>query len=110
MFDSQFPGVLTMGASVLIFFLLPWLDNGRVKSIRYRGMLYKSTLAIFVITFLVLGWLGTKPTDFLGKIGEVENATLLARIFTILYFLYFILMPWYTRLDRTKPEPERVTG
>ena len=110
MFDSQFPGVLAMGASVVIFFLLPWLDRGAVKSIRYRGLLYKGTLAIFVITFLVLGWLGTRPTDFLGKIGELEIATLLARIFTILYFLYFILMPWYTRLDKTKPEPERVTG
>ncbi|MBK9607205.1 MAG: cytochrome b N-terminal domain-containing protein [Betaproteobacteria bacterium] len=110
MFDSQFPGVMAMGAAVLAFFFIPWLDRGAVKSIRYRGWLFKLPLAIFVITFLVLGWLGTKPTDFLGRLGELEVATLLARIFTILYFLYFVLMPWYTKADKTKPEPDRVTG
>lgn len=110
MFDSQFPGVAAMGIAVLIFFLLPWLDRGAVKSIRYRGWFFKIPLALFVITFLVLGWLGTMPTDALGKIGELEIATLLARIFTILYFLWFVLMPWYTKRDKTKPEPERVTG
>ena len=110
MFDSQFPGVMAMGASVMAFFFIPWLDRGAVKSIRYRGWLFKLPLAVFVISFLVLGWLGTKPTDFLGKLGEVEVATLLARIFTILYFLYFVLMPWYTKADKTKPEPDRVTG
>jgi ubiquinol-cytochrome c reductase cytochrome b subunit len=110
MFDSQFPGVLAMGASVMAFFFVPWLDRGAVKSIRYRGWLFKVPLAVFVITFLVLGWLGTKPTDFLGKLGELEIATLLARIFTILYFLYFVLMPWYTKADKTRPEPDRVTG
>ncbi|MBK8740516.1 MAG: cytochrome b N-terminal domain-containing protein [Betaproteobacteria bacterium] len=110
MFDSQFPGVMAMGAAVVAFFFIPWLDRGAVKSIRYRGWMFKVPLAIFVITFLVLGWLGTKPTDFLGKLGEVEVATLLARIFTILYFLYFVLMPWYTKADKTKPEPDRVTG
>ncbi|MEO7761113.1 MAG: cytochrome b N-terminal domain-containing protein [Casimicrobiaceae bacterium] len=110
MFGSQFPGVAAMGISVMIFFLLPWLDRGAVKSIRYRGWFFKIPLAIFVITFLVLGWLGTMPTDALGKVGDLEMATLLARIFTILYFLWFVLMPWYTKRDKTKPEPERVTG
>ena len=110
MFDSQFPGVAAMGLSVMAFFFLPWLDRGKVKSIRYRGWWFKGMLALFVVSFLVLGWLGTKPTDALGKIGEVECATLLARIFTVLYFLWFVLMPWYTKRDRTKPEPERVTG
>jgi ubiquinol-cytochrome c reductase cytochrome b subunit len=110
MFESQFPGVIAMGASVMAFFFLPWLDRGAVKSIRYRGWLFKIPLAIFVITFLVLGWLGTEPTDFLGKLGELEVATLLARIFTVVYFLYFVLMPWYTKADKTKPEPDRVTG
>ena len=110
MFDSQFPGVAAMGLSVMAFFFLPWLDRGKVKSIRYRGWWFKGMLALFVVSFLVLGWLGTKPTDALGKIGDVEVATLLARIFTVLYFLWFVLMPWYTKRDRTKPEPERVTG
>ncbi len=107
-FDSQFPGVAAMGLAVLAFFFLPWLDKGRVKSIRYRGWWFKGMLAMFVVSFLVLGWLGTKPTDALGKLGDVEVATLLARIFTILYFLWFVLMPWYTQKDKTKPEPERV--
>ncbi|MEI7967683.1 MAG: cytochrome bc complex cytochrome b subunit [Betaproteobacteria bacterium] len=112
MFGSQFPGVIVMGAAVVIFFLLPWLDRGKVKSIRYRGSYFKTALAIFAVSFIVLGWLGVKPTDFLGKVGhtDLEMATLLARIFTILYFLFFLAMPWYTGIDNEKPEPERVTG
>jgi ubiquinol-cytochrome c reductase cytochrome b subunit len=110
MFESQFPGVAAMGASTLILFLMPWLDRSPVKSIRYRGLEYKLWLAVFVVSFLVLGWLGTKPTDFLGKIGGIETATLLARFFTVLYFAFFVLMPWYSARDKTKPVPERVTG
>ena len=110
MFESQFPGVAAMGASTLILFLMPWLDRSPVRSIRYRGLEYKLWLAVFVVSFLVLGWLGTKPTDFLGKIGGIETATLLARVFTVLYFAFFVLMPWYSARDKTKPVPERVTG
>ncbi|MBI1398105.1 MAG: cytochrome b [Betaproteobacteria bacterium] len=112
MFSSQFPGVIVMGAAVLIFFALPWLDRGRVKSIRYRGPKFKVAIAAFVVSFFILGWLGVNPTDFLGKVGssDLELATLLARVFTIIYFLFFLLMPWYTSSDREKPEPERVTG
>jgi len=110
---SQFPGVMAMGLSVLIFFFLPWLDRGAVKSIRYRGTVYKTALALFVISFVVLGYLGTVPTNvwgqFGGWLGGAERATVVARIFTIIYFLFFLLMPWYTRIDRTRPEPERVT-
>jgi ubiquinol-cytochrome c reductase cytochrome b subunit len=109
---SQFPGVVAMGLSVMIFFLLPWLDRGAVKSIRYRGAIYKTALAIFVVCFLVLGYLGTEPTNVWGQFGSwlggAERATVAARIFTIAYFLFFLLMPWYTRLDKTKPVPERV--
>ncbi|HXF16380.1 MAG TPA: cytochrome bc complex cytochrome b subunit, partial [Burkholderiales bacterium] len=101
-----------MGLSVMIFFLLPWLDRGAVKSIRYRGAIYKTALAIFVVSFLVLGYLGTEPTNVWGQFGSwlggAERATVIARIFTIAYFLFFLLMPWYTRIDQTKPEPERV--
>jgi ubiquinol-cytochrome c reductase cytochrome b subunit len=109
---SQFPGVVVMGAAVVIFFLLPWLDRGRVKSIRYRGPLFKFALTLFVISFVILGWLGVEPTDFLGKVpgSQLELATLLARIFTVIYFAFFILMPWYTSIDKEKPEPERVTA
>ena len=90
-----------MGLAVMIFFLLPWLDRGKVKSIRYRGAVYKWWLAAFVISFLVLGYLGVLP--------PTAERTLLARVLTIVYFLFFILMPWYTKIDKTKPEPERVT-
>jgi ubiquinol-cytochrome c reductase cytochrome b subunit len=109
---SQFPGVVVMGAAVVIFFLLPWLDRGRVKSIRYRGPLFKFALTLFVISFVILGWLGVEPTDFLGKVpgSQLELATLLARIFTVIYFAFFILMPWYTSIDKEKPEPARVTA
>ena len=114
MFDSKFAGVLTMGAAVVIMFLLPWLDRSPVKSIRYRGPLYKWALAIFVVVFLVLGYLGTEPTNVWGQFGSwlggADRATVIARIGTVLYFLFFVLMPWYTKIDKTKPEPERVTS
>ena len=83
------------------------------SSIRYRGVLYKSALAIFVVTFLVLGYLGTEPVTVWGQfgawLGNADVATVAARVFTVLYFAFFILMPWYTTIDECKPEPERVT-
>jgi len=115
-FASQFWGVLAMAASVLIFIFLPWLDRGAVKSIRYRGGLYKTWLAIFVFCFLLLGYLGTVPVtvwgQFHGGFAEAldtqDRATWVARILTLFYFLFFLLMPWYTARDKTKPVPERV--
>jgi len=99
---DKLTGVVLMGLAVSILFLLPWLDRSPVKSIRYRGTIYKSALTAFIVSFLVLGWLGTKnPTTTL---------TLMARFFTIVYFGFFILMPWYTKIDNTKPVPDRVTG
>jgi ubiquinol-cytochrome c reductase cytochrome b subunit len=110
---SQFPGVAAMGLSVMIFALLPWLDRSPVKSIRYRGKLYKSWLAAFVISFVVLGYLGTVPSNVWGQFGSwlggADRATVVARFFTVIYFLFFILMPWYTAKDKTLPVPERVT-
>jgi ubiquinol-cytochrome c reductase cytochrome b subunit len=106
---TQFWGVLVMGAAVIILFFVPWLDRSPVKSIRYRGPYYKIALALFVVSFLLLGWLGVKPTDFLGAIAGTEVAVLLARLFTLVYFLFFLLMPWYSRIDSHKPEPKRVT-
>lgn len=106
MFGSQFPGVVVMFASILLFFFLPWLDRSPVKSIRYKGILSKLALAIFVVTFVYLGYLGVVPSskEILGL-----TATIWARIFTVIYFLFFLLMPWYSRIDKTKPVPERVT-
>ena len=114
--NSQFPGVAAMGLSVMVFALLPWLDQGKVKSIRYRGGLYKKWLAAFVVSFLVLGYLGTVPSNVWGQfdksltiVGGADRATVIARLFTIIYFAFFILMPWFTAIDKTKPVPERVT-
>lgn len=114
--NSQFPGVVAMGCSVLVFTLLPWLDRSPVKSIRYRGALYKKWLAAFVVSFLILGYLGTVPSNVWGTfsanifiLGGADRATVVARIFTLVYFAFFILMPWYTRRDKTKPVPDRVT-
>ncbi len=116
-FESQFPGVACMGLSVMVFFLMPWLDRGAVKSIRYRGSHFKTWLTLFIVSLFILGYLGTQPTDVWGRFGEgvpfvggAERATWGARLFSVVYFLYFILMPWYTRWDKTKPEPTRVTG
>jgi ubiquinol-cytochrome c reductase cytochrome b subunit len=113
---SQFPGVAVMGAAVLIFFVLPWLDRGRVKSIRYRGPLFKWAFALFVVSFLILGYLGVVPTNVWGElpkglplIGGDYVPLWVARVLTVVYFLFFLLMPWYTAIDREKPEPARVT-
>jgi len=102
MFGSQFPGVAVMGIAVVVFFFLPWLDRSPVKSIRYRGPLYKGFLAAFVVSFVVLGYLGVLPPS--------PGRTLVAQILTGVYFAFFFLMPWYTKIDKTKPVPERVTG
>lgn len=111
--SSQFPGVAAMGLSVMVFALLPWLDRSSVKSIRQRGKLYKRWLAAFVVSFLVLGYLGTESSNVWGQFGDwagrADVATVVARIFTAIYFLFFLLMPWYTARDKTKPVPERVT-
>ncbi|HQO15572.1 MAG TPA: cytochrome bc complex cytochrome b subunit [Methylotenera sp.] len=111
---SQFPGVAAMGLAVLAFAFLPWLDRSSVKSIRYKGNLYKGWLAAFVVSFLVLGYLGTVPANVWGQfgdwLGKADIATVVARVFTVIYFAFFILMPWYTKKDKTKPVPERVTG
>jgi ubiquinol-cytochrome c reductase cytochrome b subunit len=115
-FNSQFPGVAVMGIAVLIFFALPWLDRGRVKSIRYRGPKYKGFFTAFVITFLILGYLGVEPTTVWGEfsrglpiVGGDYIALWVARVLTVVYFAFFLLMPWYTANDREKPVPQRVT-
>jgi ubiquinol-cytochrome c reductase cytochrome b subunit len=115
--NSQFPGVAAMGLSVVSFAFLPWLDRSPVKSIRYRGSLYKKWLGAFVVSFLILGYLGTEPSNIWGQfsantpiVGGADRATVVARIFSLVYFSFFALMPWYTKRDKTKPVPERVTA
>src|SRR5438094_270349 len=115
LFHSQFPGVLATAVAVLIFFFMPWLDRGPVKSIRYRRAAYKSWLSAFVISLLILGYLGVVPVTVWGQfpenipiLGGADRATVVARFFTVVYLLFFMLMPWYTKWDKTKPEPDRV--
>ena len=98
---TQVWGVIVMFAAILLLFFLPWLDRSPVKSIRYKGPITKFALAVLAVSFVVLGYCGMQPAQGIFP--------LLARIFTVLYFLFFLLMPWYSRIDRTKPVPERVT-
>ncbi len=99
--DAKFWGVVAMGAGVLIFFFLPWLDRAPAKSIRYRGPIFKFAVAVFVVCFFILGYLGMLP--------PTPGRTLLAQICSVLYFGFFLLMPVYTKLDKCKPVPDRVT-
>jgi ubiquinol-cytochrome c reductase cytochrome b subunit len=94
-------GVFLMGAAVLLPIFLPWLDRCRVKSIRYRSFTYKIALAVFAVSFVALGYLGLQPATGLNP--------LLSRVFTVPYFAFFVLMPFYTRHEKTKPVPTRVT-
>jgi ubiquinol-cytochrome c reductase cytochrome b subunit len=102
MFGSQFPGVVAMGIATVLFFFLPWLDKGKVRSIRYRGPIFKIFLASFVISFLGLGWLGIMPVT--------PAYIAISRVLALVYFAFFLLMPWYTRIDKCRPEPDRVTS
>ena len=99
--DAKFIGVLAMGGAVVIMFFLPWLDCSPVKSIRYRPGWHKGVLAGFVVVFLVLGYLGTQPPS--------PVANLISQAGTLMYFGFFLLMPWWSRLGTFKPVPERVT-
>ena len=94
-------GAILMGLAVILPLFLPWLDRAKVKSIRYRGWIYKTALSLFAISFIALGVLGVLPAEGIY--------ILLARIFGALYFGFFILMPYYTKIDKTKPVPDRVT-
>jgi len=105
--DAKVWGVIFMALSIMVFFFLPWLDRSPVKSIRYRGWIYKTALAFFVVAFVILGYLGTKSPQAIDLM--LFPNVYWAQIFTIVYFAFFALMPWYTKLDKTKPVPERVT-
>ncbi len=99
--DAKFWGFVVMAGAIVVPAVLPWLDRSPVKSMRYKGSISKVMLAIFIISFFILGYLGTIPPS--------PVATALAQVCTVLYFAYFVLMPWYTRVEKTKPAPERVT-
>ncbi|MGV8568645.1 MAG: cytochrome b [Pseudomonas asiatica] len=95
-------GVIAMGAAIAVLFVLPWLDRSPVRSMRYKGWISKIFLLVFCVAFVILG--------ILGVLAPTPGRTLLSQVCTVLYFAYFLLMPFYTRLEKTKPVPERVTG
>lgn len=98
---DKFLGVMAMFAAIAMLFLLPWLDRSAVKSIRYKGPIFKVALAIFTVSFVTLGYLGSQPAT--------PTSTMMAQICAVLYFLFFLTMPFYSKIDKTKPVPERVT-
>jgi ubiquinol-cytochrome c reductase cytochrome b subunit len=100
-FDAKFWGVVVMGGAVVILFFLPWLDRSPAKSIRYRPGWHMQLYMVFVVFFLVLGYLGIQPPSDIG--------TLVAQIGTLFYFGFFLLMPWWSQLGTCKPVPDRVT-
>ena len=99
---AKFWGLVVMAGAIIVPFVLPWLDRSPVKSIRYKGMISKVMLGLFVISFLILGYLGT--------IAPSPVSTMMAQVCTAFYFAYFMLMPWYTKVEKTKPVPDRVTA
>ncbi|WP_066152905.1 cytochrome b [Hydrogenophaga pseudoflava] len=99
--DAKFWGVVTMGGAVIILFFLPWLDNSPVKSIRYRPSWNKWLYTVFVINFLILGYLGVQPPSPVGE--------RVSQVGTLFYFGFFLLMPWWSRLGEFKQVPSRVT-
>ncbi|MDD2730017.1 cytochrome bc complex cytochrome b subunit [Malikia sp.] len=99
--DAKFWGVVAMGGAVVIMFFLPWLDYSPVNSIRYRPSWHKLVYAVFVINFLILGYLGVQPPSPVGE--------RVSQVGTLLYFGFFLLMPWWSRLGTPKPVPSRVT-
>lgn len=100
--DAKFWGLVVMASAIAILFVLPWLDRSPVKSMRYKGWYSRIALLLFAASFIILGVLGTKIAT--------DARTKLAQICTVLYFAYFIAMPWYTRKEATTTPPERVTG
>ena len=100
--EAKLGGFIAMAGAIAILFVLPWLDRSPVKSWRYKGMCSKVGIVLFGLVFILLTWLGGQPAT--------EANTLIAQICTLLYFAFFLLMPFYTRWEKTKPVPERVTG
>ena len=99
--DAKFWGVVGMGAAVLVFFSLPWIDNSPVKSIRYRPDWHKYMYAMFVVVFIVLGYFGVQAPSAIGE--------RISQVGTLLYFGFFLFMPWWSEIGEFKPVPDRVT-
>ncbi|MCK4675158.1 MAG: cytochrome b, partial [Gammaproteobacteria bacterium] len=95
-------GVGTMGAAIVVLFFLPWIDRCKVKSIRYRSVIFKANLIVFCVSFVVLGWLAMQPAT--------EILTFFSRVFTFFYFAFFVVLFVTSKNESTKPVPDRVTS
>ncbi len=95
-------GVGAMFGAIAVLFVLPWIDRCKVKSIRYRSGIYKANLIMFCVSFVVLGWLAMQPVN--------ETITFLSRLFSFLYFAFFVILFVTSKNERTKPVPDRVTS
>ena len=93
-------GIAAMGASIIFLFFLPWLDKSPVRSMRYKGQWSRGALAAFIVSFIILG--------FLGTISVTLTTQYVARLCTFVYFAYFLLMPFYTRFERHLAVPQRI--
>ncbi|MGO2390802.1 MAG: cytochrome b [Halomonas sp.] len=100
--EAKFLGIVFMGGAIAVLFVLPWLDRSPVRSMRYKGWMSKAMLLLFVVSFVLLGVLGVLP--------PTAGRTMLAQVCTFVYFAFFLLMPIYTKLEKTKPLPDRVSG
>jgi len=111
-FDAKFWGVVIMGGSVIILFFLPWLDHSEVKSIRYRPGWHKYVYGLFVFFFLILGYLGIQPPGVWGELAigsfKLDIAQTISQIGTLVYFGFFLLMPWWSSKGEFKTVPQRV--
>jgi ubiquinol-cytochrome c reductase cytochrome b subunit len=94
-------GVILMGLSVVILFFLPWLDRSPVKSIRYKGLWYKIMVGVFAVAFVRLG--------MLGMAEGTPAQTIEMRVWTFVYFAFFVLLYFLSPGGKTKPLPERLT-
>ena len=94
-------GFIVMAAAIAILFVLPWLDRSPVRSIRYKGMFSRVAILMLAAVFIILGYLGVK--------APTAARTVLTQICTVLYFSYFIGIYFWTRIESTKPEPDRIT-
>lgn len=94
-------GVVGMGLAIAVLFVLPWLDRCKVKSIRYRSMIHKLNIGQFAVSFVILGYLGAVPAT--------PTLTIAARVFTLTYFGFFLALWLYSKNEKTKPVPERLT-
>ncbi|QSX29471.1 cytochrome b [Shewanella cyperi] len=98
---NKLGGVVMMGLSIAVLFVLPWLDRCKVKSVRYRSMLHRLNIGQFAVSFVILGYLGAVPAT--------PTLTIAARVFTITYFGFFLALWLYSKNEKTKPVPTRVT-